>query len=75
MKNDDVDLRRMGVNAVRVVTLTALVTTQNCQNCGNKNGSYDGILPLCGRPLATEGSNGLDNDMETLFEISEMRSW
>jgi hypothetical protein len=25
-----------------------------------------------GSPLPPEGSNGLDNDMETLFEISEM---
>jgi hypothetical protein len=28
--------------------------------------------PSVGSPLPPEGSNGLDNNMETLFEISEM---
>jgi hypothetical protein len=28
--------------------------------------------PSVGGPLPPEGSNGLDNNMETLFEISEM---
>jgi hypothetical protein len=28
--------------------------------------------PSVGGPLPPKGSNGLDNDMETLFEISEM---